>query len=484
MPSNRRSFSSFLTQSDNDLDSIEAAINNILIQPTNAPEVNSDIVSSNFLADVFDKEDGLTGSPTSNTGQNEIYSILNRIEVPIERIAKYDAYDEVYRSVPLVKRIVRVYKTYILQKNLVSGDFYILKESEKNKERSSEEGKRLEEAKEFINKLIESFDIETKLRHRILHAMLMYGDGFVEVLDLKKESDKLDLTKVSTVLNESKSVNNLLAEVQSLNGRNVSQTHLAMLIENVAEKVIKVEPDESDIQNAREEREARNSQEMSFNNSLLRIHNTRNIVILTTKYGTTLGYLEVDKRLNDMDSTNIAQSLSLITNKIANLSSQNSERSSDRETILNKIILTILKKVVNKNVTYEDSVIQTLKRFLIEQGLHRNQINLNRLNVRFIPVNRMVSFSIAAAESAPYGNSVVDALVFPSKLFILAQLSNIVMKLSRAPLTRKWIIDSSSTQMPNQLIQKLKRELSNNRIAVSDIASFKNVSKVFSDLLK
>ena len=35
--------------------------------------------------------------------------------------------------------------------------------------------------------------------------------------------------------------------------------------------------------------------------------------------------------------------------------------------------------------------------------------------------------------------------------------------------------------MPGQLLQKLKRELKNNRIAVEDISSFKNISKIMSD---
>jgi hypothetical protein len=35
--------------------------------------------------------------------------------------------------------------------------------------------------------------------------------------------------------------------------------------------------------------------------------------------------------------------------------------------------------------------------------------------------------------------------------------------------------------MTGQLIQKLKREIRNNRVAVEDLSSFKNVSKMMSD---
>jgi len=38
-----------------------------------------------------------------------------------------------------------------------------------------------------------------------------------------------------------------------------------------------------------------------------------------------------------------------------------------------------------------------------------------------------------------------------------------------------------SPQGTNQLLQKLKRELHNNRVSVEDLSSFKSVSKIMSD---
>jgi len=56
--------------------------------------------------------------------------------------------------------------------------------------------------------------------------------------------------------------------------------------------------------------------------------------------------------------------------------------------------------------------------------------------------------------------------------------------------TYSWVIpglsvtnltEENAVQMSGQLIQKLKREIRNNRIAVEDLSSFKNVSKIMSD---
>ena len=64
---------------------------------------------------------------------------------------------------------------------------------------------------------------------------------------------------------------------------------------------------------------------------------------------------------------------------------------------------------------------------------------------------------------------------------MLAQLSNVIIKLSRAAVVRKWVIDTGSTQMHAGLIQKLKRELYNTRVTLDDLSSFKSIPKILSD---
>jgi len=79
------------------------------------------------------------------------------------------------------------------------------------------------------------------------------------------------------------------------------------------------------------------------------------------------------------------------------------------------------------------------------------------------------------------GESIVDPLILPCKLYMLAQLSNVIIKLSRAAVVRKWIIDTGSTQMHSGMIQKLKRELYNTRVSLDDLSSFKSIPKILSD---
>ena len=77
--------------------------------------------------------------------------------------------------------------------------------------------------------------------------------------------------------------------------------------------------------------------------------------------------------------------------------------------------------------------------------------------------------------------SIVDALVYPAKLYLLTQLANVVMKLSRSSTTRKWTIEAGSKQQHGSLLQKLVTELRNQRVTVNDLISMKSIPRILSD---
>ena len=64
---------------------------------------------------------------------------------------------------------------------------------------------------------------------------------------------------------------------------------------------------------------------------------------------------------------------------------------------------------------------------------------------------------------------------------MLSQLSNIIMKLSRAVPMRKWILDVGPLQDQARYVQQIKRELYNQKVTLSDIMSFKSAPKLLSD---
>jgi len=445
---------------DPDLEKVSGFINGILSTPLPNKDTTSEQISSEFLSKVFEKEE-----------QSEIENLLSQFSIPTERLQRYSAYEEIYKSVPMIKRIVKVYKPYIIQKNPVTGLWFTLKKTDYTKDQKQEDEQKAEDAKAYFNDVIENFDLQQNLKNQYIHNQLLYGDFYIEVVDLKKEKSKVDLKKMS-MLTE---VHRLEKEVENFT-TSTSQLQIESMIDVVAEGIVSINEqiDESELSS---------SETLNFQNTILRKHKPHNIIVLETKYGTLLGYLEVNKNELDASNINVSQALSSITNRLISVSNSREDGNiTSREAIINRIINHVLKKATGNNKSkYDESVIEDLKRFLIEQGAHKQRVNLRPVEVRFIPATHMIAISLPSSENHPHGGSLIESLMLPGKLFILSQLSNIFMKLSRAPLNRKWVIDSGSVQMPGQLLQKLKRELKNNRIAIEDMSSFKSISKIMSD---
>jgi len=411
---------------DSDLDQVEGFINGVLSTPDIPKEVDKERVSSEFLNKFFEEEKG-------NKKTGEIDQLFQQFNVPAERLLRYSAYDEIYRSVSMVQRIIKVYKANIIQKNPINNLWYNLQKTDFKKDQKDEDDQRAIDSKDFFKDFLKNFKIAYRLKNSYLHNQLIYGDCFIEVIDLKKEKGNIDLKKIN-ILNEAV----LLEQTVDKFNRSTSDIQINETIETIAENLytlvdVKEEVEEEETEDEKVKKEVEG---LRFQNTLIRTHKPHNIIILETKYGTRLGYLEVS-RSNINNVHNITQTLSNITNRIINISSEsNAGGTSSTEGILNRIAAHILKKVTGKKKTkFDPSVLEDFKRFLIEQNIHRKQVDLKNVEVRFIPMNRMVCFSFPSSENYPYGGSIIEPLMLPGKLFILSQLSNIYMKLSRAPLT-------------------------------------------------
>jgi hypothetical protein len=417
---------------DSDLDQIEGFINGVLSTPDIPIDNDNDQISSDFLNKAFEDDN-----------DKELDQILSQFGIPADRLLRYSAYDEIYRSVSMIKRIVKVYKSNIIQKNPVSGLWYLLRKTDYTKSKNIEEEQNINLAKSYYDGVAKSFKLLYYLKNLYIHNQLMYGNCFIEVVDLKKEKKDIDLKKLSLMTE----VNDLDKEVFKYN-KNTPDLMIDEAIVTLAESLYTINDVAGEIEAKSEETKSKKEKEsiddkdqIKFENVLIRTHKPQNIIILETRYGTKLGYLEVSRDLAS-SSNNLTQTLSSITNKIVSITNEQQQGNlvTSRDAILNKIIGHILKKVTSKkNVKFDKSVIDGLKRFVVEQNLQNNQPNLKPVEVRFIPINRMVDFNFPSSEHYPYGGSVIEPLLLPGKLFILSQLSNIYMKLSRAPLNRKWI---------------------------------------------
>ncbi len=463
---------------DDQLENIDIRINNIFEKiPKNDLEFTS---ADDLTGDIVD-------SIITDSDQNEITQLLDNISIPHERIQRYGVYNELNRAVPIIKRILRVYVTNILQKNPVDGKCIIFKDQMKDDTNKQ----KIKTIKEYANEIINQFKIIYKLKNRIVPLMLLYGDSYIEIIDVEKYSKnfKLKDLNLDNYLNESRTLLTEVVNFKSSNTLKKTSTVYENKVDGFYDRLanILVEERQDDFN------DDRNSK--NFKDILLRIHKPHNIISLTNNYGTTIGYLEVSK--STMAEGSITDLSQVLSQTVGKLTQNIGSNKLSQDQLLNKIIFHVIKKLLNKsgaskNISADvDTVIKNmdqdtynfLKRMIIEQDLDKKhtQKKFHRINAKFISPKNMINFQIPSSDNFPYGESIVEPLVFPGKMFILSQLSNVITKLSRAALVRKWTIDTGSTQMQTGQIQKLKRELYNTRVSIEDLSSFKSIPKILSD---
>lgn len=463
---------------------------------------NLEDATGNFLG-LMDKEKQST---------SEFDQLFQNITIPSFRLQRYNLYDELYKSVPLIQRVLTVYISNIVPKNPVNDSVFILNEKEIDSD-NSEQKIDFNEYKNQVKDFLKKFNLAQKYKKIILPNRLKYGDFFVEIINVNKsiDIDKLadSISADGTVLTESKkeksfnsfkNEKSLLLECEQLlevfkksNGQNIIQENTYQRLSNV---LIDVEEYDTNLKSVyeinkllQEEDQSQEEQTLDYDNILLRYHKPHNIVILETKYGTNLGYLEVSNTQSD----NVNSMLSTMVQKVTKVNDTSSQ-----STNVNKLIKYALFNILNKNKNFKQSsdkntinnvlnsldpnVYKFIKRIIIEQDLDKNTVSANRVRVRFIPPKNMVHFNNPDASNyAPFASSVVDPLLLPGKLFMLTQMSNIITKLSRASIIRKWTIDTGPSRMSKQNINKLKREIFNTRVTLNDLGSFKTISKILSD---
>jgi len=421
---------------------------------------------------------------------DDINKILENVSIPPERTLRYQTYEELARTTPFIKRMLRVYHPYILQKNPVSGHSYLIKPVSELDKTIPENPEEFKNAKTQLMNFLQHFKFINLLKQKIIPYTVLYGDTFVETVNKRKEEKKVDLNKIIS-LNESETSRLEKQVYQYTTGRHYQSRNGKIqnpdqLIEDIGQSLAFVDEQPYDLSQSTETDE---DEPLKFDDILIKVHKPHRIIILETDHGTRIGYLEVAKE-STMQTHNIAQSLQNIVGRLTQSDVLSQQTTSEKD-ILDKLVSGLLKKVmrhsniddVNRAVRdLNKDVYEFIKNMVIERGQHRQVNKFNQVRVRFIPLKQMEQFSLPlTSDYLPYGTSLLDPIVLPSKLYLLSQLGNIITKLSRAPAIRKWTIDQGTSQMSGQLIQRLKRELNNSRITVEDLNSWKSIPKILSD---
>lgn len=476
---------------DNRLANFDSIINKLITTIPNNQDssmsstiIGSEEATGNFIDSFLtptnseDSDDKYNKKKSKGPDEFDLNRLFDTVTIPRERLARYEAYEEIYRGVPLIKRMVSVYNANILQKNPTTGKCILYRDtdgSDAKEDVDSEEFKNKKtEAEDFAAAIVKNYKIIDKLSKKIIPLIAIYGDCFIEVVDIVVESEKVDLNNISRLLTENEDpvieqdINSkLLAEAKSLEkdldsvSNQYNGTSLDVYLERLSNLLVRepdlsvlyeddtvlfdVDPEET---NQTDQTDNTNKNvKYDFSKVIVKVHKPHRILALETKYGTRIGYLEVTEDSALGKVTDIGRTLSAAVGKINTLATRGSV---PKEDLVNKLIYNIIRKLVSKSKKSKDvettirglgdEVYYFIKRMIIEQGAYKDKLGVKQFTARFIPPNRMVQFCIPSSDYDPYGAAIIDPLILPSKLYILSQLSNIINKLSRASLIRTWTI--------------------------------------------
>lgn len=470
---------------DSQLNNLISKVDNVLVNLNTIPRINinNDTQLDNTIKTFIDSE-----SP------NVITDIFSNITVSAERINRYSVYDELYKTIQIIKKVIKIYQDYILQKDLVSGKILIVKENDKSTVNIDNS-----KVKQFMNiteNFIKYHKIKEELQRRIIPYMLRYGDYFIEIVDLLSPQIKIPKYQSNNI--DSQKIINRLSVIHNKHNNIIKEDIENSLLDLICEvespyqytDIITEDNENSD-----------NDLNINYNRIIYRYHKPHNVVVVKTSEDEIVGYIiTTSKDVKESTFSPTYRFASLIS-QLYGASSISNDQSIDRLT--DKLFKLISKKIIaSSNINFKDDDFKsakeneenyqkavysslkendfyTLKRILF--NIKQNNAIDTKYSSRFVPVSHMIQFTIPNSEYYPYGMSIIDPIVYPAKLYLLHQLSNIVIKLSRAAVIRKWTIETGPRDIHSDLLNKLKRELRNQRTTVDDIMSFKTLPKVLSD---
>lgn len=225
------------------------------------------------------------------------------------------------------------------------------------------------------------------------------------------------------------------------------------------------------------------------------IHNPKNILILQTKYGSKLGYVEICENTTPaFGGTSVAKELSTAMGKLNKSSLSGTASYDDNIAEIVKLLIRKLLdqverefKIKRSDITRENleailspEIFNTLRKLVLETR-NGSSAYLRKFKTRFISVETMFQFKNPSTDNDPYGMSFIEPLLLQGKLYMLNQLGNLIAKMSRAAPIRKWTVDVGTTQIQTKHIQSLKRELYNQRVTLDSLLSFKSIPKILSE---
>ena len=432
---------------------------------------------------------------------------IRTFSAPAARRQKYDVLDELPEVSDIVASTLEAYQSNITIRHQTAdkGFLNIVPSKETNKENNKL-------PTNFTKGLLNYYDMEYRLKHTIIPESLKYGDVFVELVDLSSMDLEL-LTQSKYVLTENEdydfddlSVTTMFETkdtVVSNNDALLEGTHTALeQLDMLMDSTFFTQDKSTEKFNI----EDINSLDITKLKDIHLRHLSAHNVTIIESDGILYGYVVFEENHDKMDGG--LEKGSNLTGDVRSQAGNGLGTDGLKSNVYNmkkSLVNSGNTKINGKEQTSEayihmlaDKTLNGLKDYLkanyrLQNLSDDNVMNLKLLmyhklkshkhvRVRFIPPGGMCRFSpITGGNNAPYGTSVIEKMISAVKAQKLNEAADTMSKIARAPLARKWIIESGNRRNDSQLVNQFKQQLKSKSITYGDIVGMTNVNKIISD---
>ena len=454
---------------------------------------------------------------------NSNSSILNSVGIdgiPSERKARYDAFDEISKVNYIAYRMLKVYVDNILIKNNQTKQFLSVSENILNASIIKNLDKNVtNQYKNFIKTFITYFDVQKKLKDKIIPKMLKYGDSYLEIVNLSHVGSIIEKDfgiiqeNISIPYNESsKDGMSISFKYELSNSVDVEETLLEsenLFIKDEDDHVLtdpnaqfrqilknKALQEGTILENSSywtDLEEDKKEEEFDFNLTDISDINFKNIqdihlniidphrVVTVEANGIVFGYIIVE----DDESTSSTE-----VDIYKRFMNNDKEKKGKTDENITKVVEKITKNIVSKlkNVMVKKSAkkledlelnadVETSLKVILYHKIKED----SKLKFRFVSPNRFVHFHTNIDKYDNHGTSIYEPIMQPLKMYTLAMMSSIVSRLSRAAVVRRWVVEAGTKKNHPELIAKLKQDIASKSISFENLSNIKNISNIITD---
>jgi len=440
----------------------------------------------------------LSAAESADKGEfdtDQLSSLFNDLEIPKDKLERYKTYESIYNTVQIAKRAITVYMNNTFLRNAVSNKHYSLHPV------ANVDPEKTSDAIAFAESFIEKHNLIPLLK-RTAKDSLIFGDGYLEFVDLEEVKIGLSSSKKDKNGNPIKSINesrviSRLTEDAKKSRVDISINDQMLIAEQLLDFDEPTEESTSSIQSIMEDAKASDGDETDdstiMNRFMLRYHSPDRITEIESDHGMSLGYIQVSVEENTKNTPTTTNTVQQFMKSIEFAGGYTSKKVKKKgltvktDEFVDVLVRTILGKNITtkkKNATLRDIVDDAtleklkpdlkwaIKKIMVATG--NSSISDKRIKVRYIAPQNIFQTTYTN------GTSVIDTMAYPSKQYLLMQLTNMLSRLSKAASIRKWTLDIGSRENASTVVRRLKEELRNQRITASDMTT-KDVSKLITD---